>query len=59
MLKTNILGSVIISLILLSLVGYAFYLGAKVDWSLYFKVAGVVIAIATVVGIASSGGVET
>ena len=59
MLKTNIVGSVIISLILLSIVGYAFYLGAKIDWSLYFKVAGVVVAIAAVIGIASSGGVKT
>lgn len=59
MLKTNIVGSVIISLILLTLVGYAFYLGVKIDWSLYFKVAGVVIAIAAVIGIASSGGDKT
>ena len=59
MLKTNILGSVFISLILLALVGYAFSIGLTLEWNLYFKLAGMVLIIAAIIGIASSSGDKT
>ncbi len=59
MLKTNIIGSVIISVIILALIGYALDVGMSIDWKLYTKIGAVVIAIAAIVGIASAGGDKT
>ncbi|MDA2919209.1 hypothetical protein MYX76_06930 [Desulfobacterota bacterium AH_259_B03_O07] len=56
MLKTNILGSVIVSLILLALVGYAFSIGLTLEWNMYLKLGGLILIIAAIIGIASSGG---
>ncbi len=56
MLKTNILGSVFISLILLALVGYAFSIGLTLEWNMYLKLGGLILIIAAIIGIASSGG---
>ena len=59
MLKTNILGSVIVSLILLALVGYAFSIGLTLEWNMYLKLGGLILIIAAIIGIASSGGDES
>ncbi|GIW46309.1 MAG: hypothetical protein KatS3mg078_0186 [Deltaproteobacteria bacterium] len=56
MLKTNIFGSIIVCLILFTIIGYFFYLGVHINWSMYFKITGIVLAIAFIVGISLSGG---
>ncbi|MGB7293580.1 MAG: hypothetical protein WBD99_15535 [Thermodesulfobacteriota bacterium] len=56
MLKTNIIGSTIISIILLAIVGYALSIGMSIDWKLYLKIGAVVLVIAAIIGIASAGG---
>jgi hypothetical protein len=56
MLKTNIIGSTIISIILLAIVGYALSIGVSIDWHLYIKIGAVVLVIAAIIGIASAGG---
>lgn len=56
MLKTNIIGSTIISIILLAIVGYALSIGMSIDWNLYLKIGAVVLVIAAIIGIASTGG---
>jgi hypothetical protein len=56
MSKTNPIGSVLVCLVLLMLIGYAFSLALSLDWGMYFKVAGIIIAIAAIVGIVASGG---
>jgi hypothetical protein len=59
MMKTNIIGSVIISLMLLALVGYAFSIGLSLEWNLYFKLGAIVIVIAAIISIAASGSDKT
>ena len=54
--KTNVIGSMIISLILLAIVGYALYIGISINWNLYIKIGAVVLIIAAIIGIASAGG---
>ncbi|HLE26342.1 MAG TPA: hypothetical protein VI935_11960 [Thermodesulfobacteriota bacterium] len=54
--KTNPIGSVIICLVLLSLIGYAFSRALNLDWKLYFTVAGIIVLIAAITGIAAAGG---
>ncbi|HEX3035830.1 MAG TPA: hypothetical protein VHT73_12010 [Thermodesulfobacteriota bacterium] len=56
MLKTNVLGSLVICLILLAIVGYFISLGFNLNWSLYFKAAGVVAVIAAIISILAIGG---
>ncbi len=56
MSKTNPIGSVLVCLVLLMLIGYAFSLALSLDWRMYFKVAGIIIAIAALVGIVAAGG---
>ncbi len=56
MSKTNPIGSVLVCLALLILIGYAFSLALSLDWKMYFKVAGIIIAIAAIVGIVAAGG---
>jgi hypothetical protein len=54
--KTNIIGSAIISIILLVIVGYALSIGMSIDWKIYAKIGAVVLIIAAIIGIASAGG---
>ena len=54
--KTNPIGSVIICLVLLTLIGYAFSRALNLDWGLYFTVAGIILLIAAITGIAAAGG---
>lgn len=59
MLKTNVLGSAVISIILLAIIGYGLYVGMAINWGLYLRIAGVVLVIAAIIGIASAGGDKT
>ncbi len=59
MLKTNVIGSVVVCLVLFAILGYLLSLGISIDWKFYFKVAAVVLVIAAIIGIASSGGEKT
>jgi hypothetical protein len=59
MLKTNVIGSVIICLILFTILGYVFSLGVHINWPMYFKVAGIIVVIAAIIGIAAIGGDKT
>jgi hypothetical protein len=54
--KTDVIGSMIISLILLAIIGYALYVGISINWNLYIKIGAVVLVIAAIIGIASAGG---
>jgi hypothetical protein len=56
MSKTNPIGSVLVCLVLLMLIGYAFSLALSLDWGMYFTVAGIIVAIAAIVGIVAAGG---
>ncbi|HEX9666536.1 MAG TPA: hypothetical protein VGA95_08285 [Thermodesulfobacteriota bacterium] len=56
MLKTNIIGSTIISIILLAIIGYALYVGMSINWNLYVKIGAVVLVISAIIGIAAAGG---
>jgi len=56
MLKTNVVGAVIICLILFTILGYLFSIGLSLNWQFYFKVLGIVAVIAAVISIAASGG---
>ncbi len=55
MLKTNIIGAIIVCAILFCVVGYFFSIGLNIDWYLYFKAAGVIAIIAIITSIASLG----
>jgi len=55
MLKTNIIGSIIVCAILFGVIGYFFSLGININWFLYFKVLGIIAAIAVITSIASLG----
>ena len=59
MLKTNVIGSVVVCLVLFAILAYLLSLGISIDWKFYFKVAAVVLVIAAIIGIASSGGEKT
>ena len=54
--KTNPIGSILVCLVLIIFIGYAFSLALSLDWKMYFKVAGIIVAIAAIVGIAAAGG---
>jgi len=55
MLKTNIIGSIIVCAILFGVIGYFLSLGIIINWVLYAKVLGIIAAIATITSIASLG----
>jgi hypothetical protein len=54
--KTNVVGSMVISVILLAITGYALHVGISINWQLYIKIGAVVLVIAAIIGIASAGG---
>jgi hypothetical protein len=56
MLKTNVIGSIITSVILLAIIGYALYVGMSINWNLYVKIGAVVLVISAIIGIAAAGG---
>lgn len=51
MLKTNIPGGILIVLIVLGIIGYAFSLRLSLEWNFYFKMLGLVVIIAAVVSV--------
>ena len=51
MLKTNIPGAIIIALIVLGIIGYAFTLRLSLEWDFYFKILATVALIALVVSL--------
>ncbi len=51
MLKTNIIGSLFIVLIIFSLVSIGMLLQISIDWNNYFKLLGIVAMIAATVSI--------
>lgn len=52
----NIPGSLIVTLVLLALVGYAIYRAVDLDWNLFFKVLGGVALVAVITSIMARGG---
>lgn len=56
MIKPNVLGLIVISLILYSLAGYAVSLYVDLEWAFFLKVTGSVAALALLMGILVSGG---
>jgi hypothetical protein len=56
MLKTNVLGSLVVCLVLLTIVGYFINLGFDINWGFFFKVAAIVAVIAAVVSVLTIGG---
>lgn len=55
MLKTNIIGSLVVSLVLLTIAGYLISLGFSLDWGMYFKAAGIIFVIAAIVSLFALG----
>jgi len=55
MLKTNIIGSIIVCAILFGVIGYFLSLGIVINWVLYAKVLGIIAALALITSIASLG----
>ena len=53
---TNIAGSIVVTLILLCLVGYAVYRGADAEWTLFFKVIGTLGAVGLLASLITSLG---
>jgi len=51
MLKTNIPGAIIIALIVLGIIGYAFTLRLSLEWDFYFKILATVALIALAVSL--------
>ena len=51
MLKTNIIGSIFIILIVFALVGIGLSLRISIEWNNYFKILGIVAAVALTVSI--------
>lgn len=49
MLKTNIPGAIVIVLVVLGIIGYAFSLRLTLEWGFYFKTLGIVAVIALLV----------
>jgi len=56
MLKTNVIGSIITSVILLAIIGYALYVGMSINWNLYVKIGTVVLVISAIIAIGAAGG---
>lgn len=56
MLKTNTIGSLIVSLVLLTIAGYLISLGFSLNWGMYFKAAGIIFVIAAIISLLSLGG---
>ncbi len=42
MLKTNLLGAIIVVVFILALVGYGISIRMSLDWGTYFKIIGIV-----------------
>lgn len=55
MLKTNIIGSIIVCAILFTVIGYFFAIGLNLDWDMYFKTFGIIAILGVVISIASLG----
>ena len=51
MLRTNIIGGVIIVLIVFALVAFAISLRISIEWTTYFKILGIVAIIAIAVSV--------
>ena len=51
MLKTNIIGSIVIILIVFALVGIGMSLRISIEWNNYFKILGIVAIVALVVSV--------
>ena len=51
MLKTNIIGSIVIILIVFALVGLGLYLRISIEWNNYFKILGIVAIVALAVSV--------
>ena len=51
MLKSNIIGSVVIVALVLALVGYAMSLRISIEWTLYFKILGIIAIVALAVAV--------
>jgi len=55
MLKTNIIGSIIVCAILFGVIGYFLSLGIVINWVLYAKVLAIIASLALITSIASLG----
>jgi len=55
MLKTNIIGAIIVCAILFGVVGYFFSKGLNINWFLYAKVIGVIASLGIIISLASLG----
>lgn len=51
MLKTNIPGGILIVLVVLGIIGYAFSLRLSLEWGFYFKMLGIVAVFAVLVSV--------
>jgi len=51
MLKTNIIGSIVIILIVFALVGIGMSLRISIEWNNYFKILGIVAVVALAVAV--------
>ena len=51
MLSKNILGGIVITALVLSIIGYAISLKISMDWGAYFKIISTIAIIATVVSV--------
>ncbi|MGQ0794039.1 MAG: hypothetical protein ACT4NX_08175 [Deltaproteobacteria bacterium] len=56
MLKTNILGSVLICSVLFSIIAYLFSLAIDINWPMYFRIVGVVAVIALIIAVLAREG---
>ena len=55
MLKTNIIGAIIVCAILFGVIGYFFSIGLNLNWFLYAKVIGVIASLGIIISLASLG----
>ena len=51
MLKTNIIGAIIVVAFVLTLVGIGFSLRLDINWNNYFKLLGIVASVALIVSV--------
>ena len=51
MLRTNIIGSIFIILIVFGLIGFAISLRFSLEWNNYFKIVGIVAVVALAVSV--------
>ena len=51
MLRTNVLGGILITAMVLSIIGFGISLKFSLDWSFYFKILSVVGAVALAVSV--------